>query len=192
MKSTKLLEADHAFISEALRVLDSMAMEIRRGNEIDADDICSLLSFVRDFADGCHQVKEEAIFFPALMQAGMPLDSGPLRVMNQEHERGRGLSVAMQGEIARWQMSEFVMYADQYVRLLSEHIDKESRWLFEKAEQILSDDKTKNGRRLEHFEMTIVGTAAQDRFQKTIADLASKYLDSMVSDRQSFRRLVTR
>ena len=61
--------------------------------------------------------------------------------MNQGHECGRGLSVAMQGAIARGQMSEFVMYADQYVRLLSEHIDKESRWLFEKAEQILSDDE---------------------------------------------------
>ena len=66
MKSTKLLEADNEIISKALRVLDSMAMEIRRGNEIDADDICSLLSFLRDFADGCHHVKKRSHLFPCL------------------------------------------------------------------------------------------------------------------------------
>jgi hemerythrin-like domain-containing protein len=179
MKSTELLAADHEIILQSLRVLDLMAGEIRRGNKLNADDIHSLLDFLRNFADGCHHVKEEAIFFPALMQAGVPLDSGPLRILNQEHERGRALSSAMQEGIAHGRTGEFVRYADRYMELLSQHIDKENRWLFEKAEQILSDDEDeRTAAAFEHFETTIVGTLAQERFRKTIEDLASKYLAS--------------
>jgi hemerythrin-like domain-containing protein len=181
MKSTELLKADHEIVSQALRVLDSMAGEIRHGNGVDANDIQSLLGFLRNFADGCHHVKEEAIFFPALMQAGMPLDSGPLRVMNQEHERGRALSAAMQDAISHARMNEFVLYAGRYLQLLSEHIDKENRWLFQKAEQILSDDEDeRTAAAFEHFETTIVGSLAQERFHRTIEDLASKYLAGAV------------
>jgi len=185
MKSTKLLAADHELISQALRVLDSMTMEIRRGKDTNADDIESLLGFLRNFADGCHHVKEEAIFFPALMQAGIPLDSGPLRVMNQEHERGRGLTSVMQDAIAHGRTSDFVLYACRYIQLLSEHIDKEERWLFEKAAQILSDEEDERiADAFEHFETTIVGTLAQERTRKTIEGLASKYLAARATPRQ--------
>ena len=45
------------------------------------DDIRSVLTFLRDFADGCHHVKEEVIFFPALFQAGIAFQ---VRVMTYE------------------------------------------------------------------------------------------------------------
>src|SRR5262245_56774517 len=101
MKSTKLLMADHEIILQALHVLDAMNADIQTGKDVDREDIRSPLTFLREFADGCHYVKEEAIFFPALMAAGMARDQGPLRVMNYEHELGRALVAAMQNAIVQ-------------------------------------------------------------------------------------------
>jgi hemerythrin-like domain-containing protein len=168
---------DHEIISQALRVLDVMAAEIRHGKDANIDDIRSLLVYLRDFADGCHHVKEEAIFFPALMQAGMPLDEGPLRVMNLEHERGRALTAAMQAAIDRGRLDDFVVYASRYTQLLSEHIEKENRVLFEKANQILSDEEDeKIAAAFDHFETNITGTLTEERLRQIIGNLTSKYL----------------
>jgi len=66
-----------------------MSTEIRNGRDVNSDDIRSLLTFLAEFADGCHHLKEEVIFFPALVQAGMEFQ---VRVMTYEHERGRAPS----------------------------------------------------------------------------------------------------
>jgi hemerythrin-like domain-containing protein len=99
MKSTKLLLADHEIILQALHVLDAINTDIQSGKEVMREDIRSLVTFLREFTDGSHHVKEEAIFFPALIQAGMDAGEGPLFVMNYEHERGRSLIAAMENAI---------------------------------------------------------------------------------------------
>jgi hemerythrin-like domain-containing protein len=177
MKSTKLLMADHEIILQALHVLDAMNTEIQQGKDVDHQDIRSLLTFLREFADGCHHVKEEAIFFPALMQAGMSLQEGPLQVMNYEHERGRALTAAMQNAVDHSRMDDFLTYSGRYVKLLSEHIEKENRVLFDRADQILSDDEDERvAEAFEHFETNIVGMSAHERLQHLIEVEASKYL----------------
>lgn len=185
MKSTKLLMADHESIFQALYVLDAINNDVKDGKYVDHDDVRSLLSFLREFADGCHDVKEEAIFFPALMQAGMALDEGPLRVMTYEHERGRALiaamDAAMDDAMSRNKKDEFLVYSTRYVDLLSQHIEKENWVLFDKADQILSDeDDQKIAEALEHYENVIVGAAAHARWRQTIEVLASKYLAAPV------------
>jgi hemerythrin-like domain-containing protein len=67
MKSTKLLIADHETILQALHVLDAINTDMQSGKDVCREDIRSLLTFLREFTDGCHHVKEEAIFFPALI-----------------------------------------------------------------------------------------------------------------------------
>ncbi len=176
MRSTKLLMADHAVIKEALLVLDAITTEVAHGKDMDTEDLHALLVFLREFADGCHHVKEEAIFFPALMQAGLPLDQGPLRVMTYEHQRGRVLIAAMQEAIERKIPEDFIMYAKRYRDLLDEHIEKENWILFERADQFLSgeqDEKVVSA--FNQFETT-VGNQTLQRFHDSIAALASKYL----------------
>src|SRR5689334_16217048 len=101
MKSTSVLMAEHETILKALHILEAVSAEIERGKPVNGDDIESLLAFLRTFADGSHHVKEEAIFFPALLQAGMTLQDGPLRVMTYEHQQGRALTAAMEDALAR-------------------------------------------------------------------------------------------
>src|SRR5207244_3498495 len=124
MKSTKLLMADHESILEALHVLEVIITDTEGGAEWDKDDIRALLGFLRNFGDGSHHVKEEAIFFPALMQAGLTLQDGPIRVMTYEHERGRALTAAMDEALFHNNKKDFLMYAKRYVQLLTEHIEK--------------------------------------------------------------------
>lgn len=180
MKSTKLLMADHEIILDGLHVLDEMVAEAEQGKAIDNHDIRSLLTFFRDFANGCHHVKEGTIFFPALMQAGMPSQTGTLCVMSYEHERGRALTSAMSDSLDRNKKEDFLMYAHRYIQLLREHIEKENRVLFDLADQTLSDDEDETvADAIEHFEKYIVGKPACERFTSVIQSLASKYLHAI-------------
>jgi hemerythrin-like domain-containing protein len=181
MKSTKLLMADHQSILQALHVLAVINEDLAHGKHVNTEDILSLLSFLREFADGSHHVKEEAIFFPALMQAGMSLDEGPLRQMNYEHERGRALIAAMQNAINGSNIDDFLSYSRRYIALQSEHIEKENWVLFEKADQLLNDDEDeKIAAAFEHFETTIVGTPTYERFHEALKCLSSKYLAAAI------------
>jgi len=181
MKSTKLLMADHETILEALHVLEAIAAGIEQGEDINKEDVLSLLAFLRNFADGSHHVKEEAIFFPALMQAGMSLQDGPLRVMTYEHERGRSLTAAMDEALSRDDKQDFVMYARRYVELLTKHIEKENYVLFDAADQTLTDEEDqKRVDAFENFEQTILVTPSYERLHGAIESLASKYLGAFV------------
>jgi hemerythrin-like domain-containing protein len=175
MQCTDALIADHKIILRALDVLGTMTGEIKSGRDVTLSDIHSLLVFLREFADGSHHVKEEAILFPALMQAGMGLQDSPLPVMAFEHEHGRALNAAMRDALERNNNADFIMYADRYVRLLTEHIDKESDVLFDKADQILSDeDDEKVLEAFEHFQRTV---GDQDRrLVRGLETLVSKYV----------------
>jgi hemerythrin-like domain-containing protein len=177
MKSTKLLMAEHGNILEALHVLDAMCTEIENGGSLNKDDISSLVSFLRTFADGSHHVKEEAMFFPALMQAGMTLQDGPLRVMAYEHERGRALTSAIEEAASRNDKKDFLMYGRRYVQLLSEHIEKENYVLFDMADQTLTDEEDqKVADAFTHFDQNIVGMPTYERVHSLLEKLASKYL----------------
>jgi hemerythrin-like domain-containing protein len=177
MKSTKLLIADHEIILQALHVLDAINTDMETGKDVSREDIRSLLMFLREFTDGWHHVKEEAIFFPALIQAGMDAGEGPLFVMNYEHERGRSLIAAMENAIVRNNKKDFLVYSRRYSDLLSAHIEKENSILFDRAEQILNDDDDdKVVDAFEHYENVVVGKLAHERLRKNIQALTSKYL----------------
>jgi hemerythrin-like domain-containing protein len=178
MRCTDALMADHEVILRALHVLDTMTAEIKRGNDVSRPDINSLLVFLREFADGSHHVKEEAVFVPALMQAGMGLQEGPLQAMASEHERGRALNIAMRDAMERDHKEDFVRYADRYARLLTEHIEKEDYVLFDKAEQILTDeDDEKVLEAFAQFDDTILGGESHVRLLRWLDTLGSKYGD---------------
>ena len=181
MKTTNLLIADHESILEAVHILDAICTEIEHGKKVDYDDIHSLLAFLYHFADGSHHVKEEAIFFPALMQAGMNFQDGPLRVMTYEHERGRALTAAMEDSLSRNNKQDFVMYGRRYIQLLTEHIEKENYVLFPMADETLTDEQDqKIADAFAHFEQTTVGAPTYERLRGALESLASKYLHEKI------------
>jgi hemerythrin-like domain-containing protein len=188
MRSTRFLVADHELILQALHVLNAITSEILQGNQVDNPDLHSLLDFLREVAGGCHHVKEEAIWLPALMQAGMSTQEGPLRAMIDEHERERALAAAMRNAIDRKNMEDFVKYSGRYARLLSKHMEYENRSLFPKADQILSDeDDEEVTAAFDNFQNVIVGPNIEKRLRHIIEVLASKYraVPSLIAGRQT-------
>jgi len=176
MKSTKLLMEDHEIILEALHVLDAMTIEMVQKQKVDFNDIRSILAFLREFSDGWHQVKEEAILFPALIQCGMNVFEGPLNVMTYEHERERALTAAMADALKRNHNDDFVLNAHRYIELLRQHIEKENYIFFEIADSTLSDEEdARIVEAMQEFESTRVGVPPRERLRLAIENLASKY-----------------
>src|SRR5258706_10673805 len=90
MKCTDLLVQEHKTILRALAVLDHMASRIGQDQPTDAQDVETLLQFLRVFADEQHQTKEESALFPSLMQVSAA-NKGALHQMIFEHDQERSL-----------------------------------------------------------------------------------------------------
>lgn len=135
MRATDLLMEEHLLIERGLRTLVALAERGKPGAEI-----ACVLSFLSEFADGHHHAKEEKILFPALEEAGFPVDDGPVAVMLHEHDLGRGLIgrmrelSALDSDAAR---AGFREAANQYARLLTDHISKENNVLFKMADRAI-------------------------------------------------------
>lgn len=137
------LVREHEIIERVLDVLEREAQAVAGGSPINRAFFTDAILFVRQFADGVHHQKEEQVLFPALCDAGMPKDGGPVGVMLYEHDEGRShiramesaLDAASAGDIAA--RKQLVDETLGYVELLRAHIQKENMILFPMAERIL-------------------------------------------------------
>jgi hemerythrin-like domain-containing protein len=132
------------------RVLDSLEREtgaVAGGKTVDRAFFADVIKFVREFADGVHHQKEETVLFPALCEAGMPKDGGPVGVMLYEHDEGRHHIRAMEASLDAAANGEpsarecLVRESCGYVELLRAHIQKENMILFPMAERLLNVDR---------------------------------------------------
>src|SRR4029079_8973557 len=107
------------------------------------DDAEAAIRFFRTFADRCHHKKEEEVLFPALAKKGLGTSVGPVAVMLQEHEIGRGHVARLDETIRRARRREegasdaVAQAARAYADLLLAHIGKEDHILFPLADQVL-------------------------------------------------------
>ena len=95
MRATQLLMEEHEIILRGLRVLEVLAAKAARGDPVPPQAVDQMIGFLTGFADTHHHHKEEEILFPALEDAGLPSDGGPVGVMLQEHVQGRALIAAL-------------------------------------------------------------------------------------------------
>lgn len=141
------LVREHEIIERVLDVLEREARAVTEGAAIDADFFRDAIGFVRQFADGIHHQKEEQVLFPALCEAGMPKDGGPVGVMLFEHDEGRSHIRAMEASLAPAANGDaaarrrVIHEALAYVALLRAHIQKENMILFPMAERVLDPSR---------------------------------------------------
>jgi len=183
MKPTENLKNEHQAIKLMLTILEEVGKKIESGKEIDPEHLEKILDFIRVFADKCHHGKEEDLLFPAMEEAGIPREGGPIGVMLMEHTMGRDFVKAM-GEAARKYekgdrkaSSQFVENARKYTSLLSQHIDKEDNILYPMAERRLSEEK--QGELLRDFdriEREIIGPGKHEEFHRLLELLKKIYL----------------
>lgn len=143
---TDTLREEHEHILRALDVLDAAARRIGDGRPPAPSRLEALGEFLAEFADRCHHAKEEEQLFPAMEQAGVPREQGPISVMLAEHEEGRGYVAQMRAaatELIQGDAGGADRWADAaaaFAGLLRDHIFKENEVLFPMADQVIPPD----------------------------------------------------
>jgi hemerythrin-like domain-containing protein len=182
MEAIERLMTEHQIILRAVDALAAYAEEIRRGGG-DREELFRFLTFIRDYADGLHHGKEEGILFPAMVEAGLPREGGPIAVMLQEHDIGRehvATLLGLAGTRIAWSpedREEVFIAARGYVDLLTSHIRKEDEVLYPMAERRLSPElRERVDDRCAAFDAKAVQDGARERLEQLASELVSRHL----------------
>ncbi len=142
MRPTETLMEEHRLILLVIAQAEQEAERIEQSGSVDEARVGKMLDFFRNFADRCHHGKEEDHLFKLLQHK--PPARGPVAVMLQEHEIGRGFLRRTQEGLEALRSgradgaTQVVEGLRGYSELLRAHIDKENYVLFPMADQILA------------------------------------------------------
>ncbi len=147
MRATEILMDEHRVIERVLDVLEIAAGRVERGDSVRPGVFLEAADFIMNFADGSHHQKEEGVLFKVMINAGMPMEGGPIAVMLSEHEQARAYTRGLREAAERWERGDgdackqVAQIATSYAMLLRQHIAKEDRILFPMADQAIPIDK---------------------------------------------------
>jgi len=170
---------EHNAILQALNVLETICVKITSEGSYDKKDLEDILDFLKVFADKCHHGKEEDLLFPALEEAGMKKEFGPIAVMLSEHVMGRGFIKQMDEALNSNPLNTagFVEASENYIYLLRAHIQKENQILFPMGDQRLPEAKQEELlNKFEEFESEVIGNGKHEEFHAMLNKLQNKYL----------------
>ena len=136
--STASLRRDHELIEKVIKAMESTIQLLNDGKKIPESILLPVIDFSKNFTDVCHHSKEENSLFPALEQAGMPRNMGPIAMMLIDHERSREIGKEMENSAKDYLLSgnstKLISDMQQYVEHITEHLWKENNRLFMMAE----------------------------------------------------------
>lgn len=166
---------DHAIIEKALVLLERQAA---REDKMNPKTVGAILELLWEFGEQFHNQKEEQIYFPILLQKGLP-PQGPIAVMLAEHESERNYIKEMRSMLEIYESTgEYdKAFGDtilNYSDLTKNHIWKENDILYPMGRNFINE--TDNDYLLEQFgllERDTVGAGGTTRYQ-TLADSLEK------------------
>jgi hemerythrin-like domain-containing protein len=138
MKWLEVVLQDHGLLRRGLDIIDGMLKHLEDGRRIEIADVAAVLKFLRLFGDQYHQVMEEEILFPALLDAAP--DEIAFRQFVAEHESERTLVVEIEATLTSRKGMAFFRSARHLTALLQHHCDKEEAILCELAECLSQDE----------------------------------------------------
>ncbi len=140
---TKGLSAEHQNILKVIDVVLNECEQLEKGKAIDVEFFRKIISFIKNYADGFHHVKEEEILFTAMLKEMDNMHCNPIPVMLHEHDAGREYVKGMEEALLQDNVYKLIENAGGYCFLLQNHIDKEDNVLYPMAEQALNDTQKK-------------------------------------------------
>jgi len=177
------LKEEHQAILLMLEVMEAVCKKLETGEDVTIDDLNDMVKFIKDFADKSHHLKEEDLLFPAMEEAGIPREGGPIGVMLSEHTTGReyvkGLSLGIE-EYAKGNTSaasQIIENARNYSSLLSDHIYKEDNVLYPMVKLHLSREQHEElVKEFETVDSEIIGLDKQKELIDILDRLKATYL----------------
>lgn len=181
MTPTETLKHEHQVILMVLDAAEREAQWIQDTGEVQAEDLDKMLDFFRNFADRCHHAKEEKLLFVKMQERGMPTHSGPIAVMLQEHDEGRGRVRAVAEALPQARNDDASAIAAvrtnllAYVQLLRAHIDKEDNVLYPMADRLFTpEDQQALTEAFEKVETEEIGAGVHEKYHQLAHDLARR------------------
>lgn len=147
MQATRILMEEHRVIERVIASVEVGVDRLEASPPMRAEFFIQAVDFIKGFADGCHHRKEEGILFPAMEEAGVLKEGGPIGVMLADHEEGRRLTRAMRSAAEELLAGDASARAQVrrnalgYAALLRQHIAIEDRMLFPMADQVIQAAK---------------------------------------------------
>jgi hemerythrin-like domain-containing protein len=121
------------------------------------------------------------MLFPAMEEAGILKENGPIAVMLAEHVKGREhiaqMRVAIDVDNKSIDTEKFVDAAKNYIELLIPHIEKENNVLFPMGDNVLSDSKQNELLEdFEKYEENVIGHGKHEEFHELLKKLKAEYI----------------
>ncbi|MDH5416179.1 MAG: hemerythrin domain-containing protein [Nitrosopumilus sp.] len=165
--STASLRRDHDLIEKVIKAMESTIQLLNDGKQVPESILLPVIDFSKNFTDVCHHTKEEKSLFPALEQAGLPSNMGPIAMMLIDHQRSREIGTAMEESANEYLSSgdstKLVSDMQQYVEHVTEHLWKENNRLFMMAEARLQYVSKKVDDELNEIERTQLNDLGKSR-----------------------------
>lgn len=183
MKATQQLKNEHQGVSLMLNILDAVCGRLAAGEKVESRHLQQIVEFLQIFVDKCHHGKEEDVLFPAMEEARVPKENGPLGVMLREHENGRDWVRQMKAAVEQYaagdaaQSEQIAEAARNYMAFLRPHIEKEDNVLYAMADSVLSaEQQDKLFEEFEKIENERIGVGAHEKFHELLHELNAIYL----------------
>ena len=172
--STASLRRDHDLIEKVVKAMESTIQLLNDGKQIPESILLPVIDFSKNFTDVCHHSKEEKSLFPALEQAGMPSNMGPIAMMLVDHQRTREIGTQMEESAKEYLSSgnstKLISDMQLYVEHVTEHLWKENNRLFMMAEarlQYVSEKVDKELNEIEESKLKDLGKSRKHYEQLT-------------------------
>jgi hemerythrin-like domain-containing protein len=155
---TARLEKEHRAIQKVVAAMVEMADQVEIGREIKREAMSEVVEFMRGFAGGIHEEKEESFLFPLLEKRGISVRSCPVKMLVHEHKLGRSLIEGLVDNFDAYQAGDpdagdrLVESLRRLADLYPLHIWREDMLLFPKAVRALNEED--NSRLAEDFQAT--------------------------------------
>ena len=183
MTAIEELKAEHQAVLMTIRILDQITNKLEAGQAIDVRHLDQILEFLQVFVDKCHHGKEEKVLFPAMEEAGIPREGGPIGAMLNEHEQGRSFVQGFRSGVEEYRVgkddaiAKITENVQNYGQLLTDHIAKENNVLYVMAERVLSADKmSEMAKAFNKIEEIEIGPNKHEEFHATLHALKDIYL----------------
>ena len=143
------MSGEHRHIEAVIKALSDAVAALDAQQELNTPKLRGVVEFLRVYADQRHHQREEGIFFPLLVQRGVPPQGCPIGGLNNEHEKGRALVSVLDKGITAYEQKQ--SGADHAVRqtlqeiidLYRKHLWMEDAMVFPMAEKLITETDNK-------------------------------------------------
>lgn len=188
------LRAEHECLGALTVVLDCMADRLRDNEYVPREDLRDVVTVTVEFADRCHQAKEEDVLFRALGRSSPRVGGELARHLEDDHRALRKLMWAIRDLVPRLTSSKVTRNAlaknlEAYAHLLRDHIRMEEEQLLPEIDRALSaEEREEVGRAFKRLEQDEVGWGMRAAYEAIIRRLAEAYLPVPARRQSSGRR----